>query len=427
MKMAEDYNAELADTYASAIEKLKTDVEAWYVRFGKENDVSLADARRILDHRELKAFRLTLKEYIKLAKQENLPADYQKMLENASIRVRLTKSQEIYVRMLDYVTRLAHQQETGLASVLKQAYEDAVYKNAYETQSMQRNFRGFDRVPEDTINTVIHKPWARDGKDFSARIWENRDTLINNLQTELTQSLMAQEGTAPLTARLAKRMNVSYSNAKRLVETETAYIQEKASLDAYSRLGVEQYQILATLDSRTSETCRHLDGKVFDKKDAKPGITMPPFHCYCRTTTIPYIKGITDEDTTRTARDPETGKTAFVEGDLTYPKWYNKYVRNTEADSLVGMMADNGIKISGLSKHQQERADMRKLNVDGIEDALVNPLFVRDVVIDSDGRPSQRFIGRTTTVNINPDTGVIVTSWKTGAKTCMKYSKGEEK
>ncbi len=53
----------------------------------------------------------------------------------------------------------------------------------------------------------------------------------------------------------------------------------------------------------------------------------PPFHCYCRSTTIPYIDGITDgADDTRAARDPVTGKTVFVEGDLNYEEWHNKYV-----------------------------------------------------------------------------------------------------
>ncbi|MUP47738.1 hypothetical protein C3L57_00605 [Veillonellaceae bacterium M2-8] len=55
---------------------------------------------------------------------------------------------------------------------------------------------------------------------------------------------------------------------------------------------------------------------------------MPPFHCYCRSTTIPYIEGITDgADDTRAARNPVTGKTVFVEGDLNYEEWYNKYVK----------------------------------------------------------------------------------------------------
>ena len=55
---------------------------------------------------------------------------------------------------------------------------------------------------------------------------------------------------------------------------------------------------------------------------------MPPFHCYCRSTTVPYVEGVTDyeEGDTRAARNPETGKTEYVQGNLTYPEWKKQYV-----------------------------------------------------------------------------------------------------
>ena len=265
---------------------------------------------------------------------------------------------------------------------------------------MKGKFSTFKEVAKQDIETAVSKPWASDGKDFSGRIWENKAQLMNTLQTEMTRSFMIGEGVAPLINRVQKRFNVSFSNARRLVETETAYIQEKAMLDTYNALDVEQYQILAVLDVKTSDICRHLDKKVFDRKDAKPGITMPPFHCYCRSTTIPYIEGITaSQEVTRAARDLSTGKTVFVEGDLHYEEWYNKYVKNTDTGALTGLKTSNGITIAKLSKHQQERADVRNLDLAGIRDALINPLHVGEVVVKENGN-SQRFIGEATTVNI---------------------------
>ena len=46
-------------------------------------------------------------------------------------------------------------------------------------------------------------------------------------------------------------------------------------------------------------------------KDYEAGVTVPPFHVYCRTTTVPYFD---DEFNVgeRAARDPETGKTYYV-------------------------------------------------------------------------------------------------------------------
>ena len=56
----------------------------------------------------------------------------------------------------------------------------------------------------------------------------------------------------------------------------------------YERMGVEKYQLVATLDLRTTEICISLDGKVFFVKDYERGVTAPPFHINCRTTTVPY-------------------------------------------------------------------------------------------------------------------------------------------
>ncbi|EGL39363.1 phage protein F-like protein [Megasphaera lornae] len=339
--------------------------------------------------------------------------------------MRLDRSQELYIKMARYVEELAKSQNLNMRNLLSIVYEDSVYKTAYETQKLRGEFSTFREVAKRDIETAISKPWATDGKDFSTRIWENKAQLINTLQTEMTRSFMIGEGAAPLINRIQKRFNVSFSNARRLVETETAYVQEKGMLDTYEALDVEQYQILAVLDMKTSDICRHLDKKVFDKKDAKPGITAPPFHCYCRSTTTPYIDGITDgTGDTRAARDPVTGKTVFVESDLSYEEWYNKYVKNTDTGALIGLKTSNGITIAKLSKHQQERADIRNLDLDGIRDALINPLHIGEVVVKENGN-SQRFIGETTTVNINPDTGVVITSWPTGKSRLKKYKKGK--
>ena len=425
MGKAETVTAAMRREYTKALTALRKEVLDWYYRYAEENEMSLADAKRELDARELKAFRLTLKEYIKLAKKKDLPQKYIKMLDKASIRARLDRSQELYIKTSRYVEELAKSQNLSMNRLLANVYEDSVYKTVYEAQKLKGEFSTFKGVAKQDIETAVSKPWASDGKDFSGRIWDNITQLMNTLQTEMTRSFMIGEGVVPLINRIQKRFNVSFSNARRLVETETAYVQEKAMLDTYDALDVEQYQILAVLDLKTSDICRHQDKMVFDRKDAKPGITMPPFHCYCRSTTVPYIEGITDsQEVTRAARDPVTGKTVFVEGDLHYEEWYNKYVKNTDTGALTGLKTSNGITIAKLSKHQQERADVRILDFDGIRDALINPLHIGEVVVKENGN-SQRFIGEATTVNINPDTGVIITSWPTGKSRLKKYKKGK--
>lgn len=45
-----------------------------------------------------------------------------------------------------------------------------------------------------------------------------------------------------------------------------------------------------------------------------------------------YIKGITDDDTTRTARDLTTGKSVIVDGNLTYPEWKKQYAEGVAVE-----------------------------------------------------------------------------------------------
>jgi SPP1 gp7 family putative phage head morphogenesis protein len=336
MRKAERANADLARVYRETLRQLRAEVEQWYDRFAKENKISLAEARRILDNRELKEFKMTLTDFIKEAKRLDLDPAHIRMLENASMRVRLTRSQEIYLKTAQYVEKLAKTQGLELSGLMRDVYTDSVYKTAYETQKVT-GFENFRAVRERQIEEAISKPWASDGADFSSRIWKNKTQLINSLQTDITQSLMTGTSTAQLSEKIAMRFNTSYNQAYRLVETETAYIQERAMLDTYDELGLEQYQICAVLDSKTSEICQNLDGKVFDRKDAKPGITMPPFHCHCRSTTVPYIAGLLD-DGGRVARDPETGKTVEIP-DMTYKEWKERYVKpEAEKDPLADLI-----------------------------------------------------------------------------------------
>ena len=118
-------------------------------------------------------------------------------------------------------------------------------------------------------------------------------------------------------------MKTSYSNAKRLVETETARVHEQGFLDSMAELDVDKLEILATLDSHTSPICRRMDRKIVRRVDAKPGVTVPPFHCYCRSTTIPYIEGLDGE--TRTGRNKDDKSTDY-DGAISYEEWEKQYI-----------------------------------------------------------------------------------------------------
>ena len=77
---------------------------------------------------------------------------------------------------------------------------------------------------------------------------------------------------------IAAKMKSSQGQAGRLVMTESAYFASQSQKDAFNTLDVERFEIVATLDSNTSEICRELDGHVEEMKNYEPGVTAPPFH-----------------------------------------------------------------------------------------------------------------------------------------------------
>ena len=134
--------------------------------------------------------------------------------------------------------------------------------------------------------------------------------------------------------------------------TESAFFGSEARKDGFRELGVEQYEIVATLDSATSEICREMDGKVFSMSEYESGSTAPPFHVWCRTTTVPAFGDEFDHIGERAARNPETGKTYYVPADMTYQDWKASFVDNGDKSGLQGIRPDD--KISSMNDITQE-------------------------------------------------------------------------
>lgn len=84
---------------------------------------------------------------------------------------------------------------------------------------------------------------------------------------------------------------------------------------------------------------------------------------------------------------------------------------------LPNIKTANGLPVKMMSIHALDRVEdpTRSVTSKDIIDALTNPLKIDKIRIDEYGRPSQRFIGKTATVNVNTNNGIIPTIWRTGS------------
>lgn len=72
---------------------------------------------------------------------------------------------------------------------------------------------------------------------------------MDELKTQLAQATIRGDDLPTAVKNIADRMDVSRSNAARLVMTESAYFAIKAQQDCFNELGVEKVEFVATLET----------------------------------------------------------------------------------------------------------------------------------------------------------------------------------
>ncbi len=385
--------------------------------------------------------------------------------------------QSIYARM----KKLAVSETALLGTALRQVYKEGYYGVMDDTAKGLNFGINFAMLNDDAIDEAINVKWH--GARFSERIWKNTDRLAVEAQKLVTKALMSGESLDKTARKLSEKFEVEKYNAVTLVRTETTHIHAMADLKAYEELEIEEYKYLATLDYVTCEKCQAHDGMIYKLSEAREGVNYPTMHPRCRCTTtmnMDYSK--------RGARNPITGKSELVDGNVTYSEWvknmtpeqrsdlelsrkkdssrtadklqHEKYkkvlgtkevprgfkefqeLKYTNPDKwnelkslysskikldksaesgIINLTTANGINITGLSQHLKDRAKERTVSDEEMIDALINPIHTGNVKVDEHNRKSQRFIGKDATVNVNPDTGVITTTWRTGKSTKKRY------
>lgn len=315
---------EMEKQYKAAQNELEAQIARWYQRFADSNGISLAQAKQWLKGQDLAEFKWDVKEYIKYGKENAINGAWMQELENASSKFHISRLEALQIQTQNSLETMFAQQMGTMKKALSDVYASGYYHTAYTVQQgfgLGWDIAGLDQAQ---IEKVLSKPWAVDGYNFSTRIWNSKTKLIGEVHNELSKNLLTGADPQKAIDSLAKKMGTSKSNAGRLVMTEQAYFGSAAQKDCFNDLDVEEYEIVATLDSHTSDICRSLDGKVFKMSDYKPGVTAPPFHVYCRSTTAPHFKDNFGAGE-RAARGTD-GKTYYVPDDVTYSEWKKAFV-----------------------------------------------------------------------------------------------------
>ena len=338
---------QIEPAFDKAERQIQAQIEAWYARYASNNGITLAEARKQLSAAELKELQWDVQEYIKYGQENAMNQQWMKELENASARFHISRLEALKLRTQQSLEVAFGNELDSLDGMVKRLYQSGYYHTCFEVQKGFNIGWEIGQIDERKLQKVISKPWAADGKTFSDRVWQSKTTMVNELHQQMTRTII--QGKAPdeaiksMTKYLQNKTKNAKYNAGRLVMTEQAFISSAAQKDAFNDLDVEEFEIVATLDSHTSDICREMDGKHFPMKDFQPGVTAPPFHVWCRSTTVPYFDDEWGRSGERAARG-EDGKTYYVPADMTYPEW-EKAMVDGQTDDLKHAVPDDTMKV----------------------------------------------------------------------------------
>ena len=150
-----------------------------------------------------------------------------------------------------------------------------IYKEMDKQASIDLN-NSFNTVNENLVRETLKTNWS--GLSFSERIWEHRRKLAFTIKSELNKGLIRGDSLQDISKIISDKFDTSFSNAMRLVRTESCWIMNEATVNNYKENSIKEYEIMAFLDNKTSKICKSMDGEVVNVEEAIPGKNLPPFH-----------------------------------------------------------------------------------------------------------------------------------------------------
>ena len=354
-----------------ASKDIEEEIYKLYSRYSKDNRLSYAEANKLLTGPKYKEWRMDLKDYVdEITKTDNKELLLE--LNTLSAKSSITGLEEQLYQIQKILDRDYIFKHKEVKKLLKAGVKNSFTQTAYTIENLNGFHSSFSMINQKDIEDTINLPWS--GKNYSSRLWANRTKLKDKVQEQIVQATIQGKDLRQCIKELSETMEATREVTKRLINTEHAYACSQGDLKMYEEFGIDRYEYVATLDSKTSNICRSLDGKVYKRNEAISGVNFPPMHPHCRSTTVPAdVETLGDE--TRIAKDSK-GNYIYLKDDTSY-KDYRKALETGDW---------NNIKANDPNKDFIKEKTTKKnlLNSQKQAEKLISIAKEKDIVITKD-------------------------------------------
>lgn len=286
--------AEQEKAYRTARDKVRQEIDKFYRDFGNAAGMSAEEARQKLSRGELRDFKAELERKRAIIQEMMRKDPNNKALKkydtewNRLSKVReLTRKEALEANITAEIAQLGGKQQRSFDAHVNQVIHTGLKMNADDLKKIGDVDVKLGVGSPEQVMRAARENWQH--SDFSDRIWADKDKLIQEAREVIEEGFARNKGAMDMVTDLMTRMNVSHSNALRLVRTEFNHLSNQAALAEYKANGVKKYKFVAAIDNRTCSVCHELNGKVFNIDEARVGVNFPPIHPNCRSVTVPVI------------------------------------------------------------------------------------------------------------------------------------------
>jgi hypothetical protein len=169
-------------------------------------------------------------------------------------------------QLKEQIRTLSGKNAKVLKTTLAEIFQHAFYTTAFTMESESQMLLAYSLLRPETIEAAVQNPVA--GLTLNETLEKNRDALIIAVKAEITQGLIAGVSYKEMSKRLTNVFEGDVQKAVRVSQTESHRLHQVGRFKSLQHAQAKGIQLkkrwISTLDSKTRDRHRDLDGQIVD-------------------------------------------------------------------------------------------------------------------------------------------------------------------
>lgn len=282
MRNDADLNKQLQQMYADSLNDINSQIDQFYMRYAGANGITKQEAMKRVAAEDVQAFSKKAKKLVAF-KDFSKEANEQLKLYNATMRI--NRLEMLKSQVGEQLIALGNEQQAVLQKKFTADYLDEIKRQA--------GILGQDRNEDlvGRVNAVVNGSWQK--ATWSSRLWDSMAELQATIGIQLNRFMVQGLNPRVIARQLKPLLSETVQNrtaiAERLARTESARVQDAASMAMFKKYGVKQVKWVA--EPSACKQCRDISSYnhgIYQLDD----VPMIPAHPNCRCAKAAYTANV---------------------------------------------------------------------------------------------------------------------------------------